>query len=501
MHNYIKNYWLSFSLKKKLWIFAGTVSLVLALSVFFNIELMDYSLEGFNRILDDNSRCNAFMEAMEQETSAFKDYIRYRSAEYEGIYRQACERTQKSIDSLPYDYALIGETRYARTWSIKNGYEIYSGHRERLLDMKPEGEQFISSLYEVYHMQDYLISYGSRLMRVTLGEGNMSYQKSVPVFHWVPYMILGVSVLLLAVILFLTRMLSFAIVTPLVRLSQCSKRIESNDFKWQDLAVENKDEMGELVLAFNKMKHAMEIHINTLREKNEMAERLHREELERIKMEKRLEAARLEILRNQINPHFLFNTLSMIACTAKLEGADTSERMITSLSKLFRYNLKTSEKVVSLERELEVVRDYIYIQQMRFDDRIQYSCALEADPKKVKIPAFTMQPLVENSIVHGLAKKEEGGRIVIRVWKEENNVVITVADTGSGLTEERLKELRRAMSGSRTAKVGIGVGNICKRIKGMYESGEFHIFSKPGRGTVVKLVIPQDKLLFTEKEQ
>lgn len=493
MYQAIKNFWLSVSLRKKLWIFAGMVSLVLFLSVLFNIEFMNFSLVSFNGILDNNARCNEFIEAMEEETAAFQDYIRYRSREYEGLYQEACKRTEASITRLPYDYAVIGPTRYARTWSIKNGYDTYSGLRDELLEMNPNGEQFITSLYQVYHMQSYLQTYGSRLMRVTLSEGNKSYQKKVPVFHGIPYVIMAVSVVLLSIILFLTKVLSNTMIAPLVRLARCSKRIESNDFGGGDLVIANKDEMGELVLAFNKMKRAMEIHINTLREKNEMAERLHKEELERMEMEKRLEAARMELLKSQINPHFLFNTLSLIACTAKLEEAQTTERMITSMSKLFRYNLKTSEQVVRLEQELEVVRDYIYIQQMRFGDRIQYDCCLHADPKAVKVPAFTMQPLVENSIIHGLSKKEEGGKVYIKVWKKGKNMIISVADTGVGMDEEQLRALREALKERQTAKVGIGLGNISKRIRSMYEDGDFRIYSKRGRGTVVQMVIPQDE--------
>lgn len=103
-----------------------------------------------------------------------------------------------------------------------------------------------------------------------------------------------------------------------------------------------------------------------------MTELLHKEELERVEMEKQLEAARLEFLKSQINPHFLFNTLNMISCTAKLEKAGTTEKMIASLSSLFRYNLKMSEQVVFLEQELKIVDDYIYIQKMRFGGRIRY---------------------------------------------------------------------------------------------------------------------------------
>ena len=114
-------------------------------------------------------------------------------------------------------------------------------------------------------------------------------------------------------------------------------------------------------------------------------------------MEKQLSGARLELLKSQINPHFLFNTLNMIACMAKLEEAVTTERMISSMSSLFRYNLKTSEQIVTLARELKVVQDYMYIQQMRFGSRILYSCDLKVDAEQAMIPAFTLQPVVENA--------------------------------------------------------------------------------------------------------
>ena len=83
---------------------------------------------------------------------------------------------------------------------------------------------------------------------------------------------------------------------------------------------------------------------------------------------------------SQINPHFLFNTLSMIACTAKLEEAETTEKMIISMSSLFRYNLKTSEQIVALKQELDVVQNYIYIQKMRFGSRVAYEMCIRDSP-------------------------------------------------------------------------------------------------------------------------
>ena len=307
-----------------------------------------------------------------------------------------------------------------------------------------------------------------------------------------PYLILIFSVVMMIIVMGLTRLLAAALVSPMMKMAHNARKIARNDFSGQDLTVPNRDEMGELVKAFNKMKHATEGYINTLKENNEMAELLHKEELEKIEMEKRLDAARLELLKSQINPHFLFNTLNMIACMAKLEEAATTERMIASMSNLFRYNLKTSEQIVPLERELKVVQDYMYLQQMRFGSRIGYECKAEVDPNRVMVPAFTLQPVVENAIIHGLSKKEQGGKIVIRIWRKGGSVIISVADTGVGMSQQRCRELSEAMQGSRTSGIGIGLGNIYQRINTMYKGGGLKLYSREGSGTVVQMTIPQD---------
>lgn len=224
-----------------------------------------------------------------------------------------------------------------------------------------------------------------------------------------------------------------------------------------------------------------------------MTERLHREEVERMEMEKRLEAARMELLKSQINPHFLFNTLSMITSMAQLEDAHVTEKMISSMSSLFRYNLKTSEQIVFLKQELDVVENYIYIQKMRFGSRVQYGMSLELDAAKVRIPAFTMQPVVENAIIHGISKKEAGGKIFVRVVKKGSGILISVADNGVGMEERRLEEVREGLKKERTSKVGIGFGNIYKRIDSIYQKGSFRIYSRKGSGTVVQMFIPQDE--------
>lgn len=489
----LRNIWLTISIKKKIGIFAAMVILIMALSATFSICIMNFSLGGFNTILNDNSRCHDFQEALDLEIESFADYIRDATPDTRDQYVLSCVRTERCLRSLPFDYARIGTERYARTWSILNGYETYQAYRDELAETQVRESDFVERLYRVYKMQEYLQTYARRLVQVTLKEGNDSYQEKVPVFYNMPYLILAISAVFMGFVMFLTKILSNALVSPAVLLAQCARKIAKNDFTGEDPSVENRDEMGELVRAFNKMKRSTKGYIDTLKENHRMSELLHREEIERVEMEKQLSGARLELLKSQINPHFLFNTLNMIACMAKLEEAVTTERMISSMGSLFRYNLKTSEQIVTLARELKVVQDYMYIQQMRFGSRILYSCDLKVDAEQAMIPAFTLQPVVENAMVHGLSKKEQGGRVHVRIWEQGNRLVISVADTGLGMSEERLAEVTEAMKERRTSRIGIGLGNIYKCIHMMYKQGEFRIASIEGRGTVIQMFIPQEK--------
>jgi len=498
MYQKLRELWLSTTLKHKLSLYTAMVILIMASSAVFNVWVMDFTLDGFDKILSDNSRCNDFQQAMELEIDAFESYVRERTEEHWEEYILSCVRTERCIRALPFQYSSIGEERYARTWNIKNSYEAYSVFREQILKMNEEESGYITSLYRVYDMQDYLKDYARRLVQVTLSKGNETYQRQVPVFYNIPYLILAVSLCLTVVAIVLTRLLSNTLIQPVVKLAHNSRKIARNDFSGEDLAVPNRDEMGELVAAFNKMKHATEGYINTLKKNNEMAGLLHREELERMEMEKQLESAKLELLKSQINPHFLFNTLNMIGCMAKLEDAATTEKMIYSMSNLFRYNLKTSEQFVVLNQELKVVQDYVYIQQMRFGSRIRYDSDIQVNGGQVIIPAFTLQPVVENAVIHGLSKKEQGGRLYLRIWQEENCVIISVADTGVGMTQEQLDSLKEGLKERRSAKVGIGLGNIYKRIHILYEKGEMNIWSRRGCGTVVQMVIPLERVDETE---
>ncbi len=487
----IMELWMKVSIRTKIKIYALAVILVMGLSAGISVQITGFGLDSFNQILYDNSRCNNFHEALTEETEAFTQYARERTQGNKEKYEAACEKAAQCLNQLPFDYTSIGAERYAKTWMVKSSYMNYQKARDTFLRMDQNTAGYIPALYRIYERQQYMDTYIRRLIQVTLTDGNTNYQNEVEKLYNLPRYLVAFSIVLMIFIGTFTRVLSNTLVEPMAKLAGMSREMEQNHFDTPDLVVENQDEMGELVTAFNHMKHSMGDYISTLKKNHEMTDLLHKEELERVEMEKQLEAARLEFLKSQINPHFLFNTLNMISCTAKLEKAGTTEKMIASLSSLFRYNLKMSEQVVFLEQELKIVEDYIYIQKMRFGDRIRYEKDLPEDIRDIQIPSFTLQPLVENAVVHGISKKEMGGRIHLRVWRQDGDVRITVADTGAGMTEEQLVNIRNAVKERRTAKVGIGLGNIYKRVHIMYEHGDVQIYSKKDCGTVILMKIPQ----------
>ena len=385
----------------------------------------------------------------------------------------SCARTRSALKSLPFDYEEIGADRYGVTWSILNMYENYAAARDAFLEMEEGAPDYLDRLYTIYRVQGYLATHAGRLEQMTVESGNERYEMQRPLFIIVPAVSILWGAAALLMVRWLNRSVQRNIVRPMVELAEDSRRIGENDFTGPDTHAEGGDEIASLVRAFCTMKASTRGYIEALTEKH--------------KMEKQLDEVRLQMLKNQINPHFLFNTLNMIASTAQIEDAAATEKMIHALSRLFRYNLKSTDSVMPLERELKVVQDYMYLQQMRFGQRIRYDTDCNQDTLEVLVPSFALQPLVENAIIHGISPKGQGGRIHVRSWMEGRRIWISVADTGRGMARERLEEIRRALARGEEKATGVGVGNIYRRVHGMYQDGEIFIYSSEGRGTVVQM--------------
>ena len=472
------------SLRAKATGWLAAILLVTLISIGIATGTGQWTVTLFDTLMEDNAVCYAAQDAIKAETRAFERYVREPSQETEQAYTAACAGTEQSLAALPFAYEKIGEDRYARTWNLRQGYAGYREKRDAFLQLSPTDDTYIEQMYAVMDQQDHLAEYALRLTQATLEQENTRYSRQAAGIRYLPWLYLALFLTAVVLVALLIRALTRAVVLPLLQLAQASRSIAGGDYTGADMPVASEDEVGRLVGTFNQMKHAMAEHLSTLNA-------LHREEVRNLALEKDLEHTRLEVLKSQVNPHFLFNTLNMISCMARLEDASTTDQMIVHLGSLFRHNLRTKQQEVTLEEELEGLDDYIYLQQMRFDGRITVEKKIKADPAAVHLPSFTLQPIVENAFSHGLKSCEEGGRILLRVWMQGTRLVLTVADNGKGMTPEELDALQEKIAQSEQTGKSIGLGNISRRIGMLYPDGAMKIYSRPGHGTVVRFEIPQ----------
>ncbi len=198
--------------------------------------------------------------------------------------------------------------------------------------------------------------------------------------------------------------------------------------------------------------------------------------------EKLLLAAKIEALANQINPHFLFNTLASISSLIRTKP-ETARMLIIKLSGLLRRLMRSSDHFVTLREELESIDEYLDIEVVRFGPQLKVRKAISPDTLDVIVPSMILQPLVENSIKHGLSRKVGEGCITITATRADGRAIIEVHDDGLGMTEERLGH---ALGG------GIGLTNVDERLRTIYgASYQLKLTSEPGRGTCARVEIPE----------
>jgi len=204
--------------------------------------------------------------------------------------------------------------------------------------------------------------------------------------------------------------------------------------------------------------------------------------------ERLLLQARMEALQSQINPHFLFNTLNSVASLVRFEP-DTARELILKLSKILRRLLKKGDSFVELREELEFIDDYLDIEVIRFgSDKLQVVKELDPASLEVVVPTMLIQPIVENSIKHGLAPKISGGTIYIRSRIHDGTLVIEVEDDGVGIVEpgSDVSEWNAPQRGS-----GIGMANVRERLNVLYsDAARVEMESRTGAGTIVRIVLP-----------
>ena len=241
------------------------------------------------------------------------------------------------------------------------------------------------------------------------------------------------------------------------------------------LPVTSADELGKLAEAFNQMCEKLDSYIKR-NYKAEMARR----------------TAELNALQSQINPHFLFNTIECIRMVARNDGNENVSIMLSKLGNMFRWMMQFDSRIVYLEDELEYITSYLYLQRLRFSTDINIDICVPDTLLYLGIPRFTLQPIVENAILHGFEDHTSQKEISLDAKEEDGMLQITIADNGKGITPGKFSALQQYLiNGENKCGFGIGIKNVYDRLHLMFSDHcSFSIRSEEGHGTTVVLSIP-----------
>lgn len=278
-------------------------------------------------------------------------------------------------------------------------------------------------------------------------------------------------------------LITSGIIRPLKELNRATKKLAEGDFGAR-AEVNSKDEIAVLAEGFNDMAGNMQVLISKIKED-----------------EQKIRKADLRLLQEQINPHFLYNTLDTIVWLIEGNETDQAVNMVVTLSNFFRQVLSKGKEFISIREEEQHISSYLEIQEMRYHDILEYNIQIDPAIYDYQILKLTLQPVVENALYHGIKRKRAKGFIHIKGVKDRNTIRFMIGDDGVGMDPEELAELRRAIGQPcQETEKGFGLANVNERIR-MYFGEQYgvSIVSQKGKGTIVEIRIPA--LLSVDEKQ
>ena len=472
------------SLKNKLMLLVGVAVLpFLVMSVYLLVSLKGYS-KAYDNIVSNMMIANSYNLDFRDELDESIYRLVAGSITLEDIdYDDSVKDPYELVQKLREDFsALVKITtdRESRLW-LQSLLRNLDTLEDRIDDIKynlDEGghydenmEMLDNNIYILTELiQDdiqYYIYYQTRSMNSLKLQLNAQVEQFLLVFG------VMLAVILLLVVLISAQIMG-GIVRPIERLRQVTGAVAHGDFEARAETV-GPSEIVELSGSVNDMTVHLEAMVSKIKED-----------------ESKMRHAELRLLQEQINPHFLYNTLDTIVWLIESDSTDEAVDMVVSLSQFFRLVLSHGAEYISIREEEQHIRSYLKIQQARYHDILDYEINIDPAIYPYKILKLTLQPLVENALYHGIKYKRAMGKITITGSMQERRIVFTVMDNGVGMDVGKLEHLRREIERPcKDTEGGFGLANVNERIR-MY-FGDYYgmqIDSVQGEGTTVTVTIP-----------
>lgn len=344
--------------------------------------------------------------------------------------------------------------------------EIYDTNEEVISSFAIEGDSKTTelSVNDLVLVKEHLKEYGLTLVSVTsvksLMEQITNMQQVIGLIAFVVIILVGL----------LTLILSSFYVKRLQTVVDYLQKFHEGDFD-KEIPFMNNDEVGYLAIAFNDMSKEIQTLVN----------KVYKSELEMKEIE-------YSLLQHQINPHFLYNTLSSIGRLADFGDKDTIKKMTEAMVSFYRLTLSNGQNVITVGDEIQHIQSYLDVFSIRYDERMIVHYDLNKELFSAKTIKIILQPFVENILEHGYSRVKKVINITIRLYELEDYIYFQVVDDGVGMDEEQLK---RVMEGSKKSRTGYAIANVKRRLKLHYDEDLLDIKSHPGSGTQVTIKIPK----------
>ena len=481
------------SLKRKFIIFVIIIIIPISTASIVSLIISRQITNSYDVMLNKMSTTSQIKTYFKDSFNDYNKYILVNSSQsrdlFETSYTKAINdvlllQDNSDIESRYILRDLLNSLRSYKTSSDKT-FEIYSsqGSVDEYYDYYVATKEIFSDCNTfIAKLSDSYLSYNNQIYNKLKEKENYLYMIIIT------YVATALLISAIYTLVFLRDILE-----KLRELVHTAKQVSSGDLSSYEGRKIHIYELDILSEAFSKMIKDIKKYINSIKENVELELKLRNEEMDLLKYQNAIKQAQLKVLQSQINPHFLFNTLNCINQTAIKENAPETGELITSVSGILRYSLRMMDRNASLEEEVSVVKQYMYIQELRFEDRVKFNLTIRGDLTKVMVPGMTLQPFVENAFIHGIEPKEEGGIINLDVNAQGDFCTVIIEDNGCGIDTETLNKIisedtEIQHTGHTT---GMGIRSVVERLELIYEEKDiFKIESKEGLGTKVYLKIP-----------
>lgn len=490
------------SMHNQLILYSICISLLLAAVAFFILRFNNTVLKNNSQYLTYISNINTLYQLQEENKT-----LLYKIENGDELTQQTQLEnniTQANAYLNELENGFTTRDTKLRIRTVKYLLKRYESRLDELVWLKEYEESTVkdatsnqSASYSVYletvDISDRINNYLQDILRYSVDENQDFIQQSIKNSKLLQGIILSFIFLLFIVSLSIY-MASAQYFSRMIRhITDITKHLSKGVNEEEMITIEGPKEMQELTIQFNALLHTLYTLNNEAKEKANLEHRLMEEELEQLKVREKLKEAQLHGLQMQIQPHFLFNTLNIISMMALLENANQAYDLLLALSKFLRHYLKKSSHKVFIEDEIDMITQYLKILKARMGDLLEYKVVSSQSCSKVRLPMFTLQPIVENAFKHGIEKMIHKGFILVEVTKQKQWARIRVYNNGIGMNLDELSAVRNKLIDYPQAweeDTKIGIENVSYRLHRMYEQDvKITMFSRPKRGTVITIWI------------